>query len=56
MKRNKYLDLLLVSPGSRYQADFIFGIGISTVLNAESSQLAHTLHMGSTVESRSLEP
>ena len=37
MKRNKYLDLLLVSPGSRYQADFIFGIVLSTVLNAESS-------------------
>lgn len=55
MKTNYiYLHLLLESPGSRYQVDFFLHRHFN-ILNAESSQLTRTLHMGSTKESRLLE-
>ena len=55
MKINIYLNLLLMSPGSRYQVDFFLWCRHFNILNAESSYLTHTSHIGSTVQSRFLE-
>ena len=55
MKVYIYLNLLLMSPGSRYQVDFFSWHRHFNILNAESSYLTHTSHIGSTVQSRFLE-